>query len=123
MTYKFKNSFAGNATSTRGQDPCGFPSAFEIGVSYYHPAPLCKCEACVCLSAQEVPAGTVNGVNKIFTLSQFPVNAAGVSFYIDGVIQIQGTDYTISGQTITTSSASVPRTGNVPYAVYTIEAF
>lgn len=119
MTYRFDPTFVGNATSTTGQEPCG--DAFTTGVSLFDPPLDCECEACVCLSAQEIPAGLVDNTNKVYTLSQTPVNAAGVQFYIDGMIQIQGVDYTISGQTITTSTAARPRVGNSVYAVYTTE--
>lgn len=65
---------------------------------------------------QEVPSGLVNGSNTIFTLSNTPITNASVSFYVDGLIQIQGTDYTISGAAITTTS--ILPFGSKPYAVY-----
>lgn len=54
---------------------------------------------------QEVPSGTVNGVNVTFTLAHTPTSSASLKLYIDGVFQRQGTDYTISSATITMTVA------------------
>jgi hypothetical protein len=50
---------------------------------------------------QEAPSGTPNGILVTFTLSNTPVSNASVKIYLDGTIQYQGSDYTISGATIT----------------------
>lgn len=59
----------------------------------------------------QVPAGAVNGVNNVFTLSVTPTL---LFFYWNGVFQTPGFDYTISGSTIT--MANVPKTGDALYA-------
>ena len=120
-TRKYNRTFVGNAGAWKGIKPCGGPDDWMNGVSLFNPEKPCDCEACVCKAMQEVPTGTVDDVNKVFTLSQMPVNSASVQFYVDGIIQVQGVDYTISSQTITTSSASVPRIGNTVYAWYVTE--
>lgn len=66
--------------------------------------------------AQEVPSGALNGINVTFTTSNVPISNASLSLFLDGLIQIQGTDYTISSSTITMTSA--PLSGEKLYAVY-----
>lgn len=58
-----------------------------------------------------VPAGVINGTNKVFTLSVTP---AQLFFYWNGVFQTPGFDFTISGATIT--MAQSPQTGDNLYA-------
>src|ERR1700743_1997557 len=48
----------------------------------------------------EVPAGTVDGVNTVFTTTQRP-NPNGIWLYVNGVYQTIGLDYTLNGQVIT----------------------
>lgn len=50
---------------------------------------------------EEVPAGTIDGVNPIFTLSQSPSDAEAVWIYINWAIQYKTTHYTIVDKTIT----------------------
>lgn len=65
---------------------------------------------------QEVPTGTVNGVNDTFTLSAIPVYSSTVMLYVNGILLIQGTHYTITNDTITMNVA--PTSGQLLYAVY-----
>jgi len=65
---------------------------------------------------QEVPTGVIDGVNDTYTLSQTPTGNASVKIYLDGLFQRQGTDYTISGSTITMTTA--PATGQTLDANY-----
>ncbi len=65
---------------------------------------------------QEVPTGTIDGVNDTFTLSQTPTGNASVKIYLDGLFQRQGTDYTLSGVTVTFAAA--PSTGQTIDANY-----
>ena len=65
---------------------------------------------------QEVPTGTVNGVNAVFTMSQVPHSLNCVSVYVNGLILRQGTDYNISNKTITLTSA--PDEGSDVYVTY-----
>lgn len=64
----------------------------------------------------ETPTGTVNGVNVTFTVANTPV--AHFHFYVNGLLQEVGggNDYTISGTTITTTTA--PLTGSILSASY-----
>jgi hypothetical protein len=65
---------------------------------------------------QETPSGTVNGTNATFTLANTPGSSNTVELNQDGIILIQGTDYTISGATITTTTA--PALGQKLRAMY-----
>ena len=55
--------------------------------------------------SNEAPSGTLNGTNKVFTLSNTPVKI--VSVYLNGLLQEAGAanDYTISGSTLTMVTA------------------
>jgi hypothetical protein len=67
----------------------------------------------------ETPAGTINGTNLAFTLAAPPSPATSLRLYKNGMLQQQGSDYTLSGATITFSSASsAPQTGDTLTASY-----
>jgi len=63
----------------------------------------------------EPMVGTVNGINKIFTISEAPQTALSLIAYLDG-IYVKPTDYSISGTTITFVTAPAP--GQQPEAWY-----
>lgn len=65
---------------------------------------------------EETPSGTVNSSNVTFTLAQTPLENDSVDIYLDGLFQISGTDYTISGVTITFTTA--PAFGQTVRAAY-----
>ena len=66
----------------------------------------------------EVPAGLVNGVNTVFSLAFPPSPAASLSLYRNGLLQESGTDYTISGSTITFLLSSAPQASDLLLASY-----
>lgn len=49
----------------------------------------------------EIPSGTMNGTNKVFTLSQSPNPPNSLLLFLNGIEQHPGVDYTLSGATIT----------------------
>lgn len=49
----------------------------------------------------ETPSGAQNGSNQTFTLASTPKPAASVELMYNGQSLIQGSDYTLSGNTIT----------------------
>lgn len=55
----------------------------------------------------EVPAGAINGVNKVFTLPVAPNPANSLHYYWNGLRQISGTDYVLAGLTVTMTLAPV----------------
>lgn len=64
----------------------------------------------------EIPSGTINGVNDTFTLANTPAPATSLQLTLQGVLLIAGTDYTLSGDTITMTSP--PPTGAILLAVF-----
>lgn len=52
-------------------------------------------------TVQEIPSGTVNGVNVTFTLSAAPNYPASLKLKLDSRPLYLTTDYTLSGTTIT----------------------
>lgn len=73
--------------------------------------PVCTADTGVNLN-QGAPSGSINGSNTTFTLSPTPSVSANVNCFLNGIQQRQGagTDYTISGATITYLTA--PPTGS-----------
>lgn len=67
---------------------------------------------------QEVPSGTVDGVNAVFTLTQTPQTADALQVFVDGVLRNKTTSWTISGNTITFTAGNIPSTGQSVYAFY-----
>jgi len=65
---------------------------------------------------QEIATGTVDNSNVTFTLSQTPSSNASVELFLGGLILYQGSEYTISGNTITMATA--PNFGQTLYAKY-----
>jgi hypothetical protein len=66
----------------------------------------------------EEPAGLINGSNLTFTLGQIPAPSSSVQLFRNGILQKQGADYTVSGNTITFANPSVPQTGDLVQATY-----
>lgn len=67
----------------------------------------------------EVPAGTVNGTNSVFTLSRAPI-ANSLQVMLRRQVLLAGTEYTLSGSTVTFNSANVrlPNTGDDLFVRY-----
>lgn len=64
----------------------------------------------------EVPAGTVNGQNTLFTLAFTPM--ADPVLTNNGVVVKQGADYTLNGTVITFSPSATPQPGDLLQAWY-----
>ena len=67
----------------------------------------------------EVPAGTVNGVNATFTLATAPNPADSLNLYVNGQRFKVTEDYTLAGLTITFVVA--PETGDLLLADYRVD--
>ena len=63
--------------------------------------------------AQEIPVGTINGSNTVFTIT---AGKALVALFLNGVFQITTTHYTVSGTTITYVNAPPTGTEHIPLA-------
>jgi len=69
------------------------------------------------LFVREVPSGTMDGTNKVFTLSFTPSPSASLTLWLNGVEQVPTTDYAISSATITYTVA--PKSYDLMIAQYT----
>jgi hypothetical protein len=69
---------------------------------------------------EEVPAGTVDGSNTSFTLSQAPSPVASLSLYRNGVLQKANRDYTLSGTGIVFQPGLAPQPGDILLASYRV---
>ncbi len=65
-----------------------------------------------------IVTGLVNGINKIFTLGATPLSPLDVIVTLGGSVMQQGVDYTLSGVTITFTTA--PLTNSIIQAFFTI---
>lgn len=61
----------------------------------------------------ETPAGTIDGANVTFTLTQSPDPAASLELYLNRVLMVVGTDFTLAGDTITFTGAGAPQVGDL----------
>ncbi|MBV9939230.1 MAG: hypothetical protein JO150_12060 [Acidobacteriaceae bacterium] len=68
----------------------------------------------------EIPQGTINGTNAVFNLTNAPNPATSLSLFRNGVLQKAGSDFTLSGSTITFLPASVPQSSDLVQASYRI---
>jgi hypothetical protein len=68
---------------------------------------------------REVPSGTINGSNNVFTLTKSP-SSESLFFFVD-VNMLEDTDFTLAGTVVTiTNPAFTPALGQSVYAVYTV---
>lgn len=72
------------------------------------------------LQVEEVPAGAVNGVNAVFTLSRTPIIPATLAIYKNGIKQRPGSgnDFTLSGATVTFEAGAIPSGADLIEAAY-----
>lgn len=75
-------------------------------------APAQQTQAIPAFVDQEVPAGTIDGTNAVFTLANTPSPAASLQLFRNGVLQKAGTDYALSGAVITFQTGSIPMPGS-----------
>src|SRR4051794_5693420 len=66
----------------------------------------------------EIPQGTIDGTNAVFSLSNFPNPSTSLMLFVNGVLQANGSDYSLASSKITFLSASKPRIGDVLQASY-----
>lgn len=67
----------------------------------------------------DIPSGTVNGVNAVFVLTQTPNPAGSLLLFLGGMLQMAGgNDYALAGRTVTFTSP--PPAGLVVVAQYVV---
>jgi len=69
---------------------------------------------------QETPAGTMDGLNASFKLSQTPSPAASLAVYLNGLLLAAGVDYTAAGTTLTFGTGLQPQPGDMLRCSYRI---
>jgi hypothetical protein len=74
-------------------------------------------------ASEEVPRGTIDGINGTFTLNFQPLPFASLHVYRNGLRLHRGVDYTLGGQyylqVIFSSACCIPQPGDVLLADYT----
>jgi hypothetical protein len=60
----------------------------------------------------ETPAGSIDGSNAVFTLAHAPSPATSLHLFLNGIRLRPGTDYTLSGATITYAAGMIPQAGD-----------
>jgi len=68
----------------------------------------------------EIPSGVVNGSNASFTLANTPNPSASLTVFRNGLLQMRGLDYTLSGNTLTFGASYLPQPGDVVQASYRV---
>ena len=53
----------------------------------------------------ETPTGSINGINVTFILANTPSPVSSLQVFLDGILQVNGLGYTLSGTTITMAEA------------------
>lgn len=66
----------------------------------------------------ETPVGPIDGSNRVFTLARSPNPPASLLLTLNGIVQQQGSDYTLSGAVITYAEA--PQPGDTHKAWYRV---
>ncbi len=66
----------------------------------------------------ETPQGTVNGANASFTLANVPNPPSSLALFRNGLLESQGVDYTLSANSITFLTASIPQVNDILLASY-----
>jgi hypothetical protein len=69
-------------------------------------------------SDNEAPVGSVNGVNRVFTLAGTPLPASSLRVFRNGLLQRAEVDYDLTVNTITFRTASTPQTGDILQVSY-----
>jgi hypothetical protein len=65
----------------------------------------------------ETPTGTINGTNAAFVLGSRP-HTGSLLLYVNGLLMLEGGDFTISGKTVTFLAGAVPEAGDWIRATY-----
>lgn len=66
----------------------------------------------------EIPTGTVNGSNRVFTIANAPLPAGSLAVYRNGALQRNPADYTVSGTTVTFAIGTTPQNGDTILVTY-----
>jgi len=68
----------------------------------------------------ETPSGTMDGTNAVFTLSASPSPASSLQLFRNGLAQMSGIDFTLSGNAVTFLNGNVPKSTDILQAFYRV---
>lgn len=71
-------------------------------------------------SNNETPSGVIDGSNATFTLANSPSPSSSLQLYLNGQFETQGvgSDYTLSGNTITFSTPPAIQFSGLPFKAF-----
>jgi len=69
---------------------------------------------------KEVPSGTIDGVNQVFTVTEIPVSSEAIAVYVNGNY-MEEAEFSVLGNTITMAASSTPTLGQSIEAWYLTE--
>jgi hypothetical protein len=70
----------------------------------------------------ETPAGSINGLNAVFSLAGMPATPNSLHLYRNGILLKRGLDYILVGSLVTFDSAVIPAQGDVLQAWYRVSS-
>lgn len=73
-------------------------------------------------SYEEVPQGTLNGINATFTLDFTPAPLGSLNLFVNGVRQTRGIAFTLTGNTVTYAAGYIPGSSDTHVCYYTFNA-
>lgn len=76
------------------------------------------CGAIVNYVDADTPSGVVDGVNRTFTLGAAPLPTESLRLFINGLLQVRGVDYTLTGTSVFLLTARPPAPGSIFLAWY-----
>lgn len=68
-------------------------------------------------SGAETPAGTIDGVNRVFNVVHLPITGS-LQLFRNGLLQAEGLDFSLSDQTVTFTEVATPQPDDVLIAYY-----
>lgn len=66
----------------------------------------------------ELPTGSINGINATFSLTNAPSPVASLNLYRNGILMTAGVDYQLTGTSVVFFSTSTPQLGDILRASY-----
>lgn len=70
-------------------------------------------------SFNEVPSGTINGSNPVFTLAHAPSPSSSLMLFLNSSLLTAGIGFTLAGNTVTMQPSYIPYPGNTLISTYT----
>ncbi|MGH9720823.1 MAG: hypothetical protein ACRD8O_11470 [Bryobacteraceae bacterium] len=92
------------------------PQTGDVVLAYYRIAAAGG--AAPNFSDDEAPAGTIDGSNADFSVSNAPNPASSLRIFRNGLLQREGLDYTLSGAAAHFLTPAIPQTGDALVASY-----